>query len=244
MSKNGKVIAIWGSPGSGKTTVSVELAKQLAKQNKDVLLVFTDIIAPDMSVLLPDKKDLLTMGNVWSNPNCNSELIMKTCQVTQSDRICFLGYKAGENVFSYSEYTKENVYKVYNELESIADYVIVDCVSYFAYNMLSAVALECADTVIRLGEATLKSFSFFDSNMQLIASDGRYKTEEHVKVLSKTKSFQARELAKSKLGTQYELPYVESIEMGMLNGSLFTKAADKGYQNEVERIRERLESEV
>lgn len=244
MRKDGKVIAVWGSPGSGKTTVSIKLARMFAKLNKDVLVVFTDIIAPDMPVLFPDKKDLLTMGNLWNNPNCNSDLILKACQATQSDRICFLGYKAGENVFSYSEYTKENVYSVYNELGSLADYVIVDCVSYFAYNMLSAVALECADKVIRLGEATLKSFSFFDSNMQLIATDGRYKTDEHIRVLSKTKSFQARELAKSKLGTQYELPYTEELEMGMLNGSLFSKVLDKEYQSGMKPIIDRLESEV
>ena len=44
----GGVLAVWGSPSSGKTTVSVKLADYLARKKKNVLLIFTDMTAPPL----------------------------------------------------------------------------------------------------------------------------------------------------------------------------------------------------
>lgn len=41
-----QVLAVWGSPGSGKTTVSVRLAKYLADQKKNVALLLCDMTTP------------------------------------------------------------------------------------------------------------------------------------------------------------------------------------------------------
>jgi MinD superfamily P-loop ATPase len=43
---HGGVLAVWGSPGSGKTTVAVKLAKYLADKKKNVVLVLCDMTAP------------------------------------------------------------------------------------------------------------------------------------------------------------------------------------------------------
>lgn len=44
MSEN-KVLAVMGSPGSGKTTSAVKLALELAKHRKNVVMVFCDPFA-------------------------------------------------------------------------------------------------------------------------------------------------------------------------------------------------------
>lgn len=86
-----------------------------------------------------------------------------------------------------------------------------------------------ADKVIRTGEATPKSFSFFDFNLPLLL-DSRYKSNQLFKVLSKTKSSQAREVATNKFGgIDTELPYVEEIERQMLEGELFSMVNSKLY---------------
>ena len=41
--RSGGVLAVWGSPGSGKTTVSVKLAEYLSRKGNNVLLVFCDM---------------------------------------------------------------------------------------------------------------------------------------------------------------------------------------------------------
>lgn len=227
---NGQMIAVWGSGGSGKTTAAIKLASQLAQMNKDVIIVLTDVISPDINVVLPFAKDIPSMGGLWATPNCSIEAIYKSCIVTESDRICLLAYKTGENVFSNPDYTKENIMNIFMLLKGLADYVIVDCVSSFAYNVLSTVALEISDKVIRLGEATPKSFSFFNSNLPLL-TDNRYKVGQHIKVLAKAKDFYAKDAAINFMGgISAELPYVEDIEYQMLTGELFLLEKDKEYK--------------
>jgi len=40
------ILAVWGSPGSGKTTVAVKLAKYLSDRKKNVVLLLCDMTAP------------------------------------------------------------------------------------------------------------------------------------------------------------------------------------------------------
>jgi Mrp family chromosome partitioning ATPase len=51
--KDVQVLAVWGSPASGKTTVSVRLAKYLAEQKKNVALLLCDMTAPMLPCVCP-----------------------------------------------------------------------------------------------------------------------------------------------------------------------------------------------
>ena len=46
--KQKQMLAVWGSPGAGKTVTAVKLAAELAKRKKNVVLVFTDLTAPSL----------------------------------------------------------------------------------------------------------------------------------------------------------------------------------------------------
>ena len=48
-----KMLTIMGSPGSGKTTTAVKLARTLAARRKNVILVLCDPFTPVMPALLP-----------------------------------------------------------------------------------------------------------------------------------------------------------------------------------------------
>ena len=53
----GKLIAVWGSPDSGKTTFSVKLAEALYNRSRGksaVIVVFTDIVTPSIPVIFPN----------------------------------------------------------------------------------------------------------------------------------------------------------------------------------------------
>ncbi|BCN29531.1 AAA family ATPase [Anaeromicropila herbilytica] len=240
---NGVMIAVWGNQGSGKTTMSAKLALELVNQKKEVLLILTDTAAPDMKILFPFQKEFQTMGHLWTTPNCRASQIYKVCIPTRFRELGVLGYKPGENIFSFPDYTKESIVRVYMELKNMVDYIIVDCVSEFGYNVLTTVALEMSDYVIRLGEATPKAFSFFDSNLPLL-SDSRYQKENHIRVLSKIKSYQAKDVAVSKYGMDAELPYLEEIELQMLEGRLLENDSSKSclnYKNGIERIMQMIQ---
>ena len=51
--QGGGVLAVWGSPGSGKTTVAVRLAKYLADRRRNVVLLLCDMTAPMLPLHLP-----------------------------------------------------------------------------------------------------------------------------------------------------------------------------------------------
>lgn len=238
-SKNGKLIAVWGSRDSGKTTLSVKLANELAKKQMESLIVLTDVNVPNLKCILPFEKEIKSMGNVWITQDADENAIYNACMVTPSEYICLMGYAPGENAFSYSDSTKNNVFKIYEEMKTMVDYVIVDCVPNLAYNMLTAVALEVADKVIRLGEADVQSFSFFDSSLALL-KDPRFEAEEHIKVLGKVRSTQPVEAAASYLGCDVELPYVEEFKQQMMEGKLFDSVSSPQYNAGVTKLLDHL----
>ena len=51
MPEEGGVLAVWGSPSSGKTVVSVKLAEHLAKKKRNVILILADMITPPLPYL-------------------------------------------------------------------------------------------------------------------------------------------------------------------------------------------------
>lgn len=44
----GGILAVWGSPGCGKTVTAVKIAKNLAAQKKNTVLLLCDMTAPMM----------------------------------------------------------------------------------------------------------------------------------------------------------------------------------------------------
>ena len=53
----GGVLAVWGSPGSGKTTVAVKLAKYLADRKRNVSLLLCDMTAPMLPCICPRSEE-------------------------------------------------------------------------------------------------------------------------------------------------------------------------------------------
>ena len=54
--KQKQMLAVWGSPGGGKTVTAVKLALELSKRKKNVVLVFTDVTAPTLPAVVSEKK--------------------------------------------------------------------------------------------------------------------------------------------------------------------------------------------
>ena len=44
----GGILAVWGSPGCGKTVTAVKIAQHLASQKKNTVLLLCDMTAPMM----------------------------------------------------------------------------------------------------------------------------------------------------------------------------------------------------
>lgn len=131
--EHGNMLAIVGSPGSGKTTLAVKLATEIAKKKKNVIVVCSDPFVPSVPFLLPmDTEQEVSLGALLTAPSLAQNKILEACvPVPANEYISLLGYRMGENLMSYPKVTRERAVEFLVCLRHLADYVILDCTSVF-----------------------------------------------------------------------------------------------------------------
>ena len=171
----GKMLAILGSPGSGKTTAAVKLACALAAQKKNVIVVHCDPFTPVIPMLLPaGTVHDTSLGTLLTAPGVTQESILKACiPAGKNGYLGLLGYRAGESLMHYPKVTHDKAVELFVSLRHLADYVLIDCATIFEADPASLVAAEVADGVLKIGTADLKGVSYFQSHTPMLA-DSRY----------------------------------------------------------------------
>lgn len=161
--QGGGVVAVWGSPGSGKTTMAVKMAKYLADKKRNVVLLLCDMTAPMLPCICPasELECERSLGSVLAAAHVTENLV-KNNLVTHKrlGYLTILGMLKGENEYTYPPYGEAQARELIDCLREVAPYVVIDCGSYIANDILSAVALMEADSVLRLANADLKSISY------------------------------------------------------------------------------------
>jgi cellulose biosynthesis protein BcsQ len=241
----GKLITVWGSPSSGKTTLAVKLAKCIYENySATVLMLSTDDTTPTLPVLFPNTKadEFFSIGVPLSKTDIiQSEVLKSIVTVKGKNNLGFLGYKDGENKFTYPIYDYKKAKALLVMLKSLVDFVIVDCTSSLD-NLLSATAVEQADTVIRLATPDLKSISFFSSQLPLY-SDPKFKTEQHIVVLNSTEKELFMPILEAKIhfnNVGFTLPYCIHLREQNINGDLLKEITDKKYIGTLKMIVEKV----
>ncbi len=223
----GKIISVWGSPSSGKTTFSIKLANALKSKKNSVIIVFTDNVCPVVPTLVPNADTSKSLGNILTDVELTRDLILKnSLTVDNVDNIAFVGYASYENILSYATYQDIRVFDFFNTLRYMADYIIVDTSSFFSIDLLSTIALEVADKVIRLNTSSLKSWSYFNSNVSLI-KNSKFNIDNHINVLSNFKESDAVDAIKDICKIHAEFPYMDGIREQSICTELFYKLKTK-----------------
>lgn len=237
-----QVLAVWGSPGSGKTTVAVKLAKRLADQKRDVALVLCDMTAPMLPCICPpaDLDGERSLGSVLAAPHITQTLVSHNCITHKKlSHLTILGLRKGENEYTYPPYTAGQVSELIGCLREIAPYIIIDCGSYIANDVLSAVSLMEADTVLRLVNCDLKSVSYLSSQLPLL-KDSKWDAEKQYRVASNVKPVEASEHIEQVLGSvAFRIPHSTELAEQTLAGDLFRELAlkdSRGFRREIEKI--------
>ena len=199
----GGILAVWGSPGSGKTSASVKVAKHLADQKRNTVLVLCDMTAPMLPCICPSSEwdGEHSLGSILAAAHI-SESLIKYNMVTlkRNSFLTLLGMKKGENEYTYPPYSEVQAKELLDGLREIAPLVVVDCGSYIANDILSAVALMEADSVLRLANADLKSVSYLSSQLPLL-KEQKWDADKQYKAASDIKSNQAGEHIEQVLGS-------------------------------------------
>ncbi|BCJ96366.1 ATPase AAA [Anaerocolumna cellulosilytica] len=245
----GGIFAVWGSPGTGKTTVAVKLAKYLADHKKNVVLVLCDMTAPMLPCICPPssleiQKDsarpLGSLGSILSATHVTDQLV-KSNIITHKKLayLTMIGMLKGENEYTYAAYSRIQAEEFLTALRKTAPYIIIDCSSYIANDILSAVSIMECDAMLRLSNRDLKSISYLSSQLKLLYSDAKNSGKQY-KVLSNVKPNQGVEHMAGALGNiDFQLPYSRELEEQYLAGTLLEDMNlrnSKAFCSEIEKI--------
>ena len=185
--ENNQVLAVWGSPSSGKTIMSVKIARYIASQKKNVILVLADMSAPPLPFICPpsDLEAELSMGNILGAAHVTETLIKQNAILhRKNEYLTMLGMLKGENAFTYPPYTETQAKELLAELRKMADYIVIDCTSNITGDVLSAVSLIESDAVLRLVSCDLKSISYLSSQLPLLL-DNKFNANKQYKAARK-----------------------------------------------------------
>ena len=144
----------------------------------------------------------------------------------------------GEGIFR-SAYERTQAEELLQCLRKIAPYIIVDCGSCIANDILSAIALMEADAVLRLVNCDLKSISYLSSQLPLL-KDSQWDAEKQYKVASNVYPNEASEHIERVLGNvAFQIPHSEEVKAQVLEGNLLKELVlkdSKGFRKNMEAI--------
>lgn len=241
MENENQVLAVWGSPGSGKTTLSVKIAKELQSRKQSVAVVLCDDVTPALPVLLPNSKlEHRSLGELLSRSRISQAEILKySVSYGRNDNISLLGYCIDENPMSYPEYSGITAKSLISALSRLVDKIVIDCSSDLVGNPMTLVALEISDATLRTVNASLKSTIYMRSEQQLLV-DSRFRYDRQHVVLNNVLPDQDGNAHAAIIGdAEYILPHCPSLseqyETGKLTDSLFGREA-KNFEPVVKKI--------
>lgn len=242
ITESGGILAVWGSPGCGKTTAAVKLAKALADKKRNVVLVLCDMTAPMLSCVCPpsELESEHSLGSVLAAAHVTEPLIKHNLvTLKKNSHLTLLGMRKGENEYTYPPYSEVQAQELMDGLRKVAPFIIIDCGSYIANDILSAVTLIEADSVLRLANADLKSISYLSSQLPLLR-DSKWDADKQYKIASNLKPQQAEEHIGQALGSvAFKLPHSQELDEQYLAGNLLADLFLKDsrpFRKEIEKI--------
>lgn len=228
--EDNQVLAVWGSPSSGKTVVSVKLARYIASMKKNVVLVAADMSAPPLPFICPstDLESEQSLGNILGAAHVTENLIKQNAILhKRNEYLTMLAMLKGENAFSYPAYTEVQAGELIAELRKMAEYIIIDCTSFITGDVLSAAALIESDAVLRLVSCDLKSISYLSSQLPLLL-DNKFNVNKQYKAASDIDAYQAEENIEQAVGgVSFRIPHSDEVRQQFLQGNLFSALTQK-----------------
>jgi MinD-like ATPase involved in chromosome partitioning or flagellar assembly len=184
MAAKNKVIAIYGSPGAGKTTLSVKLAGHFARLKENVVIVSPDTVAPTTPVIAPGYEGTGGLGHIITAGAVTTDSILRAMvPLPGSKYIGLIAYLKGENIYDYPAYSDERTRDFYALLRPLADRIVIDLPSSLITDAFSLASLVEADRLVRLCAPELKAVSYFASTLKALA-DRKFGREDEIALLS------------------------------------------------------------
>ncbi|MDO9492001.1 hypothetical protein [Acetobacterium sp.] len=213
-----EVITVWGSPGGGKTTLSLELAKKISEETKEnVVLIFAEDQASPLSYLFPSlNKEGGSLGKIITMAGFDQEELLKTLVNHPKNKyLAFLGYRSEDSKLSYPEVVEAQVIDLFVTLGQKFKYAIVDGQSNFHNDWITQYGLRYGKCIM-VGGGDLKSVAFFNGTIAMLQDFSGFR-DTAIRVLNNPWDFDSWLLVGDKYGgVSYTFPYSMDIQMAYL----------------------------
>ena len=245
-----RMIAVWGSNGSGKKTLSLALAAQLARVQKNTVIISSDSSPPALPVFLPGREITSdgSLGELFSKPIDGLNALKGYIHIhPQSDRIGFMGIASGETPIAYNPFKREDILSLLRHLnDSPFDFVIFSCQSNPGADTLTQLALQTSEYLIRLITPDVRGVEFERAQKNWLR--GTYgmgsRIDEHIRVLSPVFRISPVDMVRALSGDcAYMLPFSEDVFNKTLSGDLVCGCRDRfgvKFDKQVIRLAERI----
>lgn len=245
------LVAIWGSPGSGKTTFTMALAAALSKQRKDVLILAADGTTPALPVLLPNVKSLNAGDSV--GPLLRAEQLTeqnfkgKILRHPKSDHIFIMGMAKGEiGTLTYGAPRKESVRTLLSQLQRMPfHYLLVDCSSNPLIDPVTLTTMEWADKGFCIVSPDVKGYEFYRAHNGWLENSDSFRMDRFSvvanMVLPTTPIVEAQALFG---GFEATLPWSLGVSGKFIAGELLTDFNDRpgiDFARQIDQLAKKME---
>ena len=234
----GKLIAVCGSPNSGKTTVSLKLAQEIyAAKKTSVVYLSPDLNTPSLAYIFPNGKDsdLFSLGVALDKTDIFREDVLKQTVGSKSmENLGSLGFKLGENKFSYPKPTEDKVIQLFGVLRESAEYVVVDCTCDHD-DLISNIAKRDCDIAVQLFTPDMRCISYYSAcvNQFILIEDKRVKV---LNVMDNDVYVPIAETESYFKGADFKLPYERSLKQQAITGTLSERIGGGKFRAEIDRL--------
>ena len=241
----GKIITVWGSPGSGKSMFCCILAKALTRDKRKAVIINGEPGTPMLPIWLPEQiiETGASIGQVLSSVEIDTSLVASHVTVLKNyPFIGLMGYSAGENPLSYPETDYSMVLQLVSAASKLVDFVILDC-SPDMTNVFTPAAIESGDLVVRILTPDLKGINYLKAHQPLLV-DGRFHYDSHLTFAGMARPFHALdEMGYIIGGFDGLLPYAKEIDRCATEGGMFQalKYCNTKYTAALNKVLEALE---
>ncbi|MCQ2770638.1 MAG: hypothetical protein MJ236_02430 [Clostridia bacterium] len=231
-----KIYLFTGSDNSGKTTITTQLALNIAKnKNLNVIVLLPHATFPKIKYMFPfSLNDNYSLKTLFNSPRIDEDICAKAImQNPRVKNVGFVGFTKREEVSCDLGFTKEKMKSIILTLTNICDYLIIvkpnDCMGKLIIDGLSSFEY----IPISVTKPDFKSYVFMDEeNVEQI-----YNTK--INVINNTSKFSAG-ISKIKNMTQ-RIPYCEELQKNETKLAFFTIPKDKEFQKSIEKLRKHLQ---
>lgn len=225
------IIAVWGSPGSGKSLISNALGWRFASE-RITIVVDTDMTQPTLPPRLPKLKleNRHSLGVVFSTPLVR-DAQNYLHQHPKLENLFYCGLKKNDDYFSYEVGIRQydQAYQFIDACTDIADIVVLDCSNQRGDPFIAA-ATDAADAFVIAIPPDIKNACWYLSVKPLFEKKLIEAGRPVITVASPVQSFQAVSEVESLIGVKlsYQLPF--SKQLAEADGRADEAASATGFK--------------